>query len=151
MSDLGTWLVALHAVGASVWLGAWVCIVVFGVGAVSAPTGESVQRFFAVMRRLGPTVIGPATLLVLASGIILVILHPRVAWTDPWIVIGMVIYVLVTLLGVLVLGRHSRRIKVALETDDLDLAVVTTRSWLVGAAALTGLLLLATIDMVVRP
>ncbi len=151
MTDLGTWLAALHVVGASVWLGAWVCITVFGVSAVSAPTTESVQRFFAVMRRLGPTVIGPATLLVLVPGIILVILYPRVTWTDPWIVIGIAIYVLVTLVGVLVLGRHSRRVKVALEAGDLDTAVATTRSWLVGAAVMTVLLLLATLDMVLRP
>lgn len=151
MQTLGNWLLFLHLVGATVWLGAWAAICVFAANVVRHPDAQAFRRFFTVMGRLGPALIGPATLFVLASGIALVARSHRVTFGERWIVIGLVLYVLVTLVGMVNLRRASQGVKRALDADDLPAAVASARTWLRAAVVLTVLLLVATWDMVFRP
>ena len=151
MTDPHAWLAFLHILGATVWVGAWVAICVFAVDAVRHPEPAVLRRLFGVMRTLGPTVIGPATLLVLGAGIALVARSTRTAWSDRWIVVGLALYALVTLIGVVGLSRASVRATRALDEGDLAAAVGATRIWLRLAVAVAAVLVLATADMVFRP
>jgi putative copper export protein len=151
VTSVHTWLVFLHLLGATVWVGAWAAICLFAADAVRRPEEGALRRLYRVMRSLGPVVIGPSTLLVLAAGIALVVQSDRTAVTDLWIILGMVLYAAVTLVGVLGLGRASRTATAALDRGDLPAATAATRGWLAMAVVVTGLLLLATADMVFRP
>lgn len=151
MTNLRNWLLFFHIVGATVWLGAWAAICVFAANLVRNPDPQAFRRFFAVMRRVGPALIGPATLFVLASGIALVARSERVTFGERWIVVGLALYVLATLVGIVYLRPSSQRVTRALDADDLPAAVGSARSWLRAAVVLTVLLLIATWDMVLRP
>lgn len=151
MSDIDEWLALLHVLGAAVWTGAWFAICAFAIDAVRHPTPEAVKRLYAVMRSLGPTVIGPSTLLVLGAGIALVVRADWVSMADTWIIAGFVLYVVVTLVGVLGLSRANRSAATALAADDLSAAVAATRTWLRLALIVTALLVVAIADMVLRP
>lgn len=151
MGDVDRWLAVLHVLGGAVWVGSWAAICGFAANVVRHPTADAVGRLFTVMRALGPTVIGPSTVLVLVAGIALVARSPRADMGDLWIVAGLVLYALVTLVGVLGLGRANKKAQRALDRDDVPAAVAATRSWLVQAGIVTFLLVIATIDMVVKP
>ena len=103
------------------------------------------------MRRIGPAVIGPATLLVLVPGLVLVIRYDRLAFSAGWIVAGLVLYAVVTLLGMVGLRRASTAATAAASAGDLPAAAAATRRWLILAMTILGLLVLATADMVFRP
>lgn len=150
MTDLDTWLGALHVLGGAVWVGAWAAICAFAADAVRRPNADAVRRLLRVMQTLGPAVIGPATVAVLVAGIALVVREPWVAMRDLWIVLGLVAYAVVTGLGVLGLGTSAKRAKQALQRDDLDAAVAATRTWYRLGLVITGILVLATVDMVVK-
>jgi uncharacterized membrane protein len=151
VDTLGKWLLFLHIVGATVWLGAWAAICLFAANVVRHPDASAFRRFFTVMRQVGPALIGPATLFILASGIALVARSQRVTFGERWIVIGLVLYVLATLVGMVNLRRASQGVTRALDADDLPAAVTSARTWLRAAVVLTALLLIATWDMVFRP
>jgi uncharacterized membrane protein len=148
MSELNTWLVFLHVLGAMVWLGAWSAIAVFAWHIVRQPDLASIRRLFATMKLLGPAVFGPATLLVLGAGIWLVARYDRVSFTDPWILIGLALYVLATLVGMLGMSRANRKADAAAQQEDLESAVAATRRWLSMALAVDVILVLATADMI---
>jgi uncharacterized membrane protein len=151
VTTLGNWLLFLHVVGATIWLGAWAAICVFAANVVRQPDAHAFRRFFTVMRQLGPALIGPATLFVLASGIALVARSQRVTFGERWIIVGLVLYGLATLVGMVNLRRASQGVTRALDADDLPAAVASAKSWLRAAVVLTALLLVATWDMVFRP
>jgi uncharacterized membrane protein len=151
VTDLNAWLAFLHILGASVWVGAWTAICAFGANAVRHPSADAFHRLYAVMRLLGPAVIGPSTLLVLGAGIALVVRSERAAMSDLWIAAGLALYVVITLLGMIGLSRASRTADAALERGDVDAATRATRGWLRIAVLITALLVLATADMVIRP
>lgn len=151
MTDLDAWLAFLHILGAAVWLGAWVAICAFAVDTVRRPGADAMRRLYAVMRALGPGVIGPSTVLVLGAGVALVVRSGRASMNDVWIVAGLVLYVLVTLIGVAGLSRASRAANAALDRGDMVEATGITRRWLTMALVITLLLILATADMVFRP
>lgn len=150
-SPLRLALVTLHVVGAAAWFGAWIVIVAFARNAIADPSRDALDRLHTVMRRLGPTVIGPATLLVLVAGCVLVAISSRTAWTDAWVVIGLALWIAVTAVGVVVMGRTSRQTRDALAAGHLKTAAARTGTWSIGALIIAGLLLLALIDMVIRP
>lgn len=157
MTTDNAWLVATHVVGGAVWLGTWMSIIAYAANTVRAPAEDAIRRLFMVMRRLGPAMIGPSTVLVLGAGIGLVVRYDRVDWADLSIVLALAIYVLATVVGVAVLARHARNGQKALADGDIRRAVCHTRSWLTGADApmhgisIAVLLLLATEQMALRP
>jgi uncharacterized membrane protein len=151
MADLDQWLVFLHILGAATWLGAWAAICVFAADAVRRPSIDGFDRLFAVMRRLGPMVIGPSTLLVLVPGLVLVGRYGRLSFSARWIVAGLVLYAVTTLLGMIGLSRAGKAATAAVSSGDLPAAVAATRRWLTLAVTALGLLVLATADMVFRP
>ena len=150
-TDLDHWLVLLHVLGAMVWLGAWAAICMFAANAVDRPAADPLRRLFAVMRSIGPALIGPSTLVVLGSGIWLVIRSERAGFADVWIVAGLALYALATLVGMIWLSRASRAATTALDREDVAAATAATRTWLRWAVVVSGTLVLATADMVLRP
>lgn len=151
MLALSKWLLFLHILSAAVWLGAWAAICLFTANVVRRPDADGFRRFFVVMRQLGPALIGPATLVVLGSGVAIVARSERVTFGDRWIVVGLVLYALVTVVGMVNLRRASQGVTRALDADDLPRAVASAKSWLRAAMVVVGLLLAVTWDMVFRP
>jgi len=151
MTSLNAWLGFIHLLGAAVWLGAWVAMCVVAAQALRRPTTDGVTRHFDAMTMLGPRVMGPATLAVLGAGVWLVIRSPRAEVTDTWIVLGLVGYVLATVIGIAGLAPASRAAQQAMEAADLDGAVAATRRWYRIALVLTVVLVLTTADMAFRP
>lgn len=150
MTELDTWLAVLHVVGGSVWVGCWAAICVVAADVVRAPTSDAVRRLLRLMRVLGPAVIGPSTVAVLVAGVALVLRQPWVDMSDLWIVLGLVAYAIVTALGILGLGRTAKRATAALDRDDLASAASEARRWYRLALVVTAILILATVDMVLK-
>lgn len=149
MTELDTWLAVLHVVGGSVWVGCWAAICVVAADVVRAPTSDA-GRLLRLMRVLGPAVIGPSTVAVLVAGVALVLRQPWVDMSDLWIVLGLVAYAIVTALGILGLGRTAKRATAALDRDDLAGAASEARRWYRLALVVTTILILATVDMVLK-
>ena len=151
MTDLGTWLVFAHVLGAAVWLGAWCAVCGFAANTVSQPDPGAVRRLYTVMGTLGPTVIGPATLLVLGAGLGLVARSGHTGLADGWVAAGLVLFAAATVAGIAGLRPASIAARAALDRDDLPAAVAATRRWLRLALLLTALLVASFADMVFRP
>lgn len=118
---------------------------------MNAPTAAGLERVYATMRILGPAVIGPATVAVLVPGARLIERPGGAEFTDTWVVLGLLGYLVATVLGVAGLGPASRVAGHALDEGDLSAAVVATRRWYRLAIVLTVVLVLTTADMSVRP
>lgn len=151
MTSLTTWLGFLHIMGAALWTGAWAAMSASAATAVNAPTAAGLERVYATMRILGPAVIGPATVAVLVPGAWLIARPGGAEFTDTWVVLGLLGYLVATVLGVAGLGPASRVAGHALDEGDLSAAVVATRRWYRLAIVLTVVLVLTTADMSVRP
>jgi len=122
-------LLFLHIVGVAGWLGggAYALYTYSALATMeAAAAGPALQRLKKVEDRF----FGPASGLVLLSGIGLVLTSDAFGWGDTFVIIGLVAFVLSAILGATVGKRNSERLAEATSTGS---GVPTAlRSWRLG-------------------
>ena len=122
-------LLFLHIVGVAGWLGGGVyALYTYSALATmeSAAAGPALQRLKKVEDRF----FGPASGLVLLSGVGLVLTSDAFGWGDAFVIIGLVAFVLSAILGATVGKRNSETLAEAASTGaDVPKAL---RSWRLG-------------------
>jgi len=122
-------LLFLHIVGVAGWLGggAYALYTYSALATMdAAAAGPALQRLKKVEDRF----FGPASGLVLLSGVGLVLTSEAFGWGDTFVIVGLVAFVLSAILGATVGKRNSERLAEAAGTgSDVSAAL---RSWRLG-------------------
>jgi uncharacterized membrane protein len=151
ISDLYDWLEFLHILAAMVWLGGLAALAAFGAQALRSGERETVARFVGSLRVVGPLVLAPASALVLAIGIWMVIDSPAWDFGQTWIWLALVLLGAAVLVGAVFLSRSALAAERAVKAGDHAEAVHQLRLWSWGIRAIFILLVAATWDMVFKP
>jgi uncharacterized membrane protein len=151
VSRYEAWLL-LHIASASVWAGGALTLGIVTLSAERFRTPVELALLARVNAWIGPHVLTPASLMALASGLLLVADGPW-SFGQLWIVLGLVGFALTFLAGQLFLGPESKRIREAVQrsgADSPEVAARVRRVLLVSRAA-TLLLFFVLADMVLKP
>jgi uncharacterized membrane protein len=151
IASLYDWLVFFHVLAAMTWLGGLVVLTAVGAFVVRGGDSREVARFGDTLRAIGPIVLAPGPIAVLAFGIWLVVDSPAWDWGQTWIWLALVLFGAALAVGA---GHRARAAiqlrKAAEEGRDAD-AIRHLRRWLWGQVALVVPLVVATWDMVFKP
>jgi uncharacterized membrane protein len=151
--DLTEFLKMLHVIFAVIWVGGGFASQMYALRARAADDPARMAQFGQDTEWIGTRIFTPASLLVLALGITMVVREPAYAFGDTWILIGLGGILFSALVGSLFLGPESGRLaKVITEKGPSDPEVNQriARLTLVSRIEL-GILLLVVADMVVKP
>lgn len=148
-----SWLLFLHILGATVWIGAGVALWLNGLRVRRSADWCVVADFAKSLRYIGPRAFIPSIGIVLASGILMVLTAPVWKTSQFWVLIGLAMFLIAFLVGAV----YLRQIGIALETTvtkpgrDLGKATALVGRWSVGYGAILFALLVAVWDMVFKP
>jgi uncharacterized membrane protein len=150
-ASLYDWLLLLHILAAMVWLGGLVALTVISALVLRSGDPDAVARFVAGLRTVGPVMLAPASLGVVAFGIWLVVESDAWDFGQAWIVTALTLVVAAVLVGAAFLSRAALSAQAAVEAGDHSGAVVHLRRWTWGVRVLGLVLVIATWDMVMKP
>jgi uncharacterized membrane protein len=144
-------LLTVHILAVAAWIGAALALQV--IGARIGPRTEDVviDRFAVDAEAMGRSLLAPASVLVLITGVALVV-REDVSWTAPWILFGIGVFVVTGAIGGAYLIPEARRIAELARAPGHDPAEVRVRSRrrLLVARVDLSLLVLAVAAMVFR-
>ena len=142
-------LLFLHILGAAAWLGANL-VRVYAGRVLTQGGGATAASWHRTTVSMGRWIHTPAAVTVFVTGFGLVGLDAATPLTAPFVVVGVIVVVLGSVLAMTVLGPNGERIAAAYEQDDRTLAeTVSRRSSIIGWLD-TGLVVFATLVMVLR-
>lgn len=145
-------LLTVHLLAAATWIGAALALQVIAARTGRAAVDAVSDQFALDAEAIGKTLFGPSSILLLVTGAALVE-RQHLAWSEPWIVLGVVALVVAGAIGGAFLIPEGRRIAALAKEPGHDPAEVrarTRRRFLVARIDLT-ILVLAVADMVFRP
>jgi uncharacterized membrane protein len=149
--SLYNWLLFVHIVGAMVWVGGLVALAAFGTYALRSGDRETVARFVGSLRVVGPFVLAPSSVLVIAFGIWMVIDSSAWDFGQTWIWLALVLLAAAVLVGAAFLSRAALAVERAVRAGDEAEAANQLRRWSWGIRLILVLLVVATWDMVFKP
>ena len=145
-------LLTLHILAAAIWIGAALALQVIAAR-VRPSTPDAVVEAFAVdAEAIGKRLFGPSAVVLLLTGVVLVE-REHFGWTETWVLLGIGALAVAGASGAAFLIPEGRRIAALAREpghDPTELRDRTRRRFLVARADLL-ILVLATVDMVVRP
>ena len=120
-------LLTLHILAAAAWIGAALALQVT-TGHMHSSTPDAVTDRFAIdAETVGKTVFGPAAVVLLVTGFILVA-HEHLGWTEAWLLIGIGAVVAAGALGGAFLIPEGRRLAELARTPGHDSAELRDRA-----------------------
>jgi uncharacterized membrane protein len=146
------WIVAGHVVGAVAWVGSGTFAQVLGQRVINRGDGEEIRQYFADVAALAPKWFIPVSLWTVVFGIAAAIDGPW-KFSAPWINIGLTMFVISFLIGVIYLGPHSEKLAGIAESDGADSPAFAAKlkQFLTVARFELALLWLTVLVMVVKP
>jgi uncharacterized membrane protein len=151
VASLYEWLLFVHIVAAMVWLGGLVALAAFGVRVLRSGDREAVARFIGSLRFIGPAVLAPSSLLVVAFGIWMVIDNEAWNFGQTWVWLALALVVAAVLVGAVLLSRYALSAGRAVDAGDQTEAVRQLKRWALGIGSIVLILVVATWDMVFKP
>lgn len=151
--SLQSWLLFLHVTAAMVWVGGGVAMGVLGLRVRRRPDRGSLSEFSAALGQVGLRVFMPALLAVLGTGLAMVLDGSGRRLSQPWILIGLGLFVAAFLIGSIYVSRVSialERVMGGPAADTTEAAALVGR-WLLGYGLILLLLVAAVWDMVFKP
>lgn len=145
------WLLFLHVLAAMVWLGGGVVLAVIAARVLRDPEPGAVGRFTGSLRFIGPLVLAPATISVVAFGIGLVVDTDAWDFGQLWVQLGLGLFVGAFLIGAIHQSRTALAATRAAAGDDDPEAARQLRRWLWGYRLIVLLLVIAVWDMTIKP
>jgi uncharacterized membrane protein len=143
------WLLFLHIIAAMLWLGGIAVVGAFAVRILRTREPGATAGFLGSLRLIGPLVLAPAPVILLAMGIWMV--AEQWEFDQTWVSLGFGLFLVAFLIG----AAHQSRAAIAAEraskAGDDDAALRYLRRWAWGMAAILALLVIATWDMVFKP
>jgi uncharacterized membrane protein len=148
------WLHFFHVLGACAWLGGGLILVAIGLRLRRSNDPTQIAEFGAAVR-YAARVLGPAWIVVLVSGVLMVLTNSEWDFSQVWVLIGLGLFALAFLVGIVfVAGTGTELVKLS-RTNGREYAAgnlnALVRRWLVGYGLVLACLLLAVWDMVFKP
>jgi uncharacterized membrane protein len=151
MAYLYDWLLLLHILAAMVWVGGAVMLGAQATRVVLANDSAEVARFLRGLRVIGPTVLAPATLLVLGFGIWMVLNSAAWDFEQTWVQLALGLFVGAFLIGAAHQSRAAIDAGRAVDRGDHPEARRQLIRWSLGYWTILALLVVAVWDMVMKP
>jgi uncharacterized membrane protein len=145
------WLLFAHILSAMLWIGGIVVLAALVLRTVRAGEPGGVGRFVGQLRAIGPPVLAPPPVVLIASAVWLVADSDTWGFDQLWIQLALALFGAAFLIG----AAHQSRTAIAAERaaargDEAE-AARQLRRWAWGTAVILLLLVVATWDMVFRP
>lgn len=142
----------VHVLGAIAWVGTSIEQQLVGARAMSSNARGRLAHFVDEAEWVGVRIMTPAAILVVIAGVLMVI---ESGWnfSDSWILIGIGLFVLTSLNGMVFLTPQTKRLKLSIAERGEDDASVQALVKKVTLASRIDLLILIAIvaDMVIKP
>ena len=151
VATLYDWLLLGHILGAMVWLGGGVVLAALATATLRAGDPHAVGRFTGTLRTVGPAVLAPATVTVLALGVWLVLDSAAWDFGQTWVQLALVLVAAAIAVGAGHQARSAINAQRAVDRDDLAEARRQLVRWTWGYAAIVVLLAAIAWDMVFKP
>jgi uncharacterized membrane protein len=143
---------ALHVLGAVIWIGGGIGLTVLIERARRAGDTARVAGLVEDSEWMGLRFFFPASLVLLVAGIVMVIIG-QWAWETPWVVIGIAGYVASAVMGSAVVSRQAKTVHQLIAergTDDAEVRTGLDRLVLYSRIDLV-ILVLVVLDMTLKP
>jgi uncharacterized membrane protein len=150
-AGLYDWLLFLHIVASMVWVGGAVVLGAVAIAVVRRRDRDAVARFVGGLKWLGPRVLAPSTVAVLALGVWMVLDSEAWDFGQLWVMLALALFAAAFLIGAAHQSRAALGADRAVERGDHDEALRQLTRWSWGYAAIVLLLLAAAWDMVFKP
>jgi uncharacterized membrane protein len=145
------WLHLLHIVASMVWVGDVITLAALASQLVRAGDSDAVARFLGSLRIVGPAVLAPGPLVLLATGIWSVTRSDAWAFGQTWVWLALVLLGAAFAFGAAVQSRVAINAQQAAAAGERDEAARLLGRWALGSLLILVLLLVATWDMVFKP
>jgi uncharacterized membrane protein len=149
IAALYDWLIFLHILAAMFWLGGITVVGAFAVRILRTREPGATAAFLGSLRVIGPLVLAPAPVLLLAMGIWMV--AKQWDFSQTWVSAGLTLFAVAFLIGAAHQSRAAIAAQRASKAGDDALALKHLRRWAYGMAVILVLLIAATWDMVFKP
>jgi uncharacterized membrane protein len=151
--SLDIWLLVVHILGAMVWVGGGVMLTLIGVRARSSSDPNAMGEFARVVPYVGPRVLGPAVVVLLVTGVLMVLRSAAWNFSQVWVLLALGLFVLAFVIGAIYLSRVGIEMARVAGGDGVAIAkgAALLNRWLLGYGAILLLLLVAVWDMVFKP
>ena len=150
-TSLYDWLLFLHILAATVWLGGLVVISLQATLVLRSRDADLFDRFLGSMRFVGPIALGAPMLAVLGFGIWMVIHSPAWDFGQDWVVAALALFAGAFVIGIAFQARAAIGAQRAAEAGDRDQALRQFRRWSWGMRFISVILVVAVWDMVAKP
>jgi uncharacterized membrane protein len=151
VATLYDWLLFGHIVAAMVWVGGGVVLAALAVATLRGGDPEAVARFVGSLRVIGPAVLAPATIAVLALGIWLVLDSAAWDFGQTWVLLALALIAVAIAVGAGHQARTALSAQRAIDRDDHAEAHSQLVRWTWGYAIVVVLLVAIAWDMVFKP
>lgn len=148
---LQNWLLLIHILCAMAWLGGGLMLCLIALRVRRSRTAILVRDLSVMLEYAGLRIFMPSVILLAITGLWMVIIGPEFHFSQPWVISGIVLFVLVFLIGAIYQSRAAIRFKNAAHQDDMADSLQWLNRWLIGYGLTLLLLLVATADMVFKP
>ena len=150
-AGLQDWLLLAHILAAMVWIGGITVLGALAIHALRDDDPHATGRFLRGLRKVGPIVLAPAPVLLVAFGAWLVAESAAWDFGQLWLQLGLGLYAAAFLVG----AAHQSRAAIAAERaaargDDRE-ATRQLRRWAWGMGLIVLLLVATTWEMVFKP
>lgn len=145
------WIHLVHIVASMLWVGGLVTLIALSTQIRRVGDGDAVGRFLGSLRVVGPVVLAPGPLLLLATGVWSVTRNDGWGFGQTWIWLALVLLGGAFLFGAAFQSRVAIRAERAATAGDTDGALRLLSRWTWGSVLILALVLVATWDMVAKP
>lgn len=148
-----SWLQYLHVLGAMVWVGGGVMLLLMGARAQTSTDPSAIAEFASTLRYVGLRALMPAVVIVLVTGVWLVLDSSEWQFSQTWVILALALFALAFLIGAIYLSRvgiEMERVVDAGAERTADAAALVRR-WRLGYAVVLLILLVVLWDMIVKP
>jgi uncharacterized membrane protein len=150
-ATLYDWLVFLHILAAMVWFGGLVVLSVFASLALRSGDQADVARFVGSLRLVGPLVLAPAMVAVVALGVWLVLDSDAWSFGQTWVWLALVLFGGAFVVGAAFQSRAAIDAQRAADAGRHQQAARHLSRWAWGMRLIVLLLAVAAWDMVFKP
>jgi uncharacterized membrane protein len=150
-ASVDDWVHLLHIVASMVWVGGVITLSALAYQLVRTGDPHAVARFLGSLRVIGPAVLAPGPLVLLATGIWSVTRNDAWGFGQTWVWLALVLLGAAFVFGAAFQSRVAINAERAAAAGNRDEAVRLLARWTLGSVLILGLLLVATWDMVFKP
>ncbi len=147
---LHDWLLFGHILGAMLWLGGGLMLILVGRRARASTDSGAIAEFARSLSYLGPRALAPGVGAVLVFGVWMILADGAWSFDQAWVLIGIGLFVVAFLIGAVYLSRLGLALERASAVDPARGRALFDR-WQLAYSIVLALLVIAAWDMVVKP